>query len=413
MKKASVISNEEQLKLEIVKELFFNVSLSCAGLSMRVGKSLPLVAKAISDLIDAQIVAEIGYAPSNGGRRAVLYSLTKSDKIILAIAMDQLYVRVAAYSLDKELVSQTSVYELELSASDALDKLTALIENYILDKGIDKLQIIGAGIGMPGFIDINLGVNYSFLSTPDGNLQSYLSTSLGFPVFIDNDSSLIALAELKFGAAKGKKNAMVVNISWGVGLGIILNGELFRGHSGFAGEFSHIPLSDNGELCSCGKRGCLETSASLLVVAHKAEEGIKNGRVSVLDKEMKSSSSLTGDLVLQAANNGDQFAIELLMDSGHALGKGFAVLIHILNPETIILSGRGAQVGKLLTTPIQQALYTYAIPRLAESTSLAVSDLGKNAGLLGASALVIEHLGKGVSIDLGKGSSIKKLEYTG
>ncbi len=397
MKKTSSL-NDEQLKNDIVKELFFDGSLSCASLSLKVGKSLPLIAKAITDLTDAGLVREIGYAPSNGGRRAVLYSLVNCSKVIVAVAMDQLSTRIAAYNLDKEVAAEAELFTLNISTPDALDNLVSLVSGYIDSKHLSREDILGIGIGMPGFVDVNAGINHSFLPSGKSSLRDYLADAFDLPVLIDNDSSLIALAEFKFGAAQNKRNAMVVNVSWGIGLGIILNGEMFRGHSGFAGEFSHIPVSDNGELCSCGKRGCLETSASLLTVAKRAEQGITDGRITMLSGLIEGSNELTGDIVLEAANKGDQFAIEILRDAGYALGKGFAVLIHILNPELIVLSGRGASVGKLLTTPIQQSLYTYAIPRLAESTGLAISTLGNDAGLLGASALVIEHLGREVRL---------------
>ena len=137
-----------------------------------------------------------------------------------------------------------------------------------------KNCIIGVGIAMPGFVNIEKGINYSFLFTDNKSISKIIADKVGLPVYIDNDSSLIALAELRFGAVNQKKNVMVLNIGWGVGLGLILNGELFRGHDGFAGEFSHIPLFNNNKLCACGKNGCLETETSLVVLIEKAKEGI-------------------------------------------------------------------------------------------------------------------------------------------
>src|SRR5690606_10574704 len=119
--------------------------------------------------------------------------------------------------------------------------------------------------------------NHSYFHVDNGNLKDYLSDKFEIPVFIDNDSSAIALAELHFGAARGMKEVMVVNMGWGIGLGMIINGSLYRGHNGYAGEFSHIPLSQSDNLCSCGKRGCLEVDASLWVIASKAQEAIENG----------------------------------------------------------------------------------------------------------------------------------------
>lgn len=384
----------DRLKQRILKELYFDKVLSCADLSLRIKKSLPIVAKSINELISDKYVTEVGQGPSSGGRRPVMYSLRPHEKLIVAVAMDQLSTRIVIYDLMHNQLSDIEMIELELNNSTALPGLVSLINSFILKSGFERENIIGVGISMPGFVDVKKGINYSFLDAGGQSLQKYISEKIDLPVYIDNDSCLIALAELKFGKARSKQNVMVINVAWGIGLGMILNGEIFRGHSGFAGEFSHIPTSNEGHLCSCGKRGCLETEASLVVVAKRAIEGIKEGRVSSLQHVLKDNSKLPGDLVMEAANKGDQFAIELLSQAGYAIGKGLAVLIHIINPSAIILSGRGAVVGRILSASIQQSLHKYAIPRLAESTELQISQLGSDAALIGSAALVMEYVGK-------------------
>jgi glucokinase-like ROK family protein len=251
-------------------------------------------------------------------------------------------------------------------------------------------------MGMPGFINVRQGINYTYLNAGGKSLTEYLKDHIGLPVYIDNDSSLIALAEQRFGIAKAQQNVMVINLGWGIGLGMIVNGEIFRGHNGFAGELSHIPLSDDEKLCPCGKRGCLETVASMLVVVEKAIEGIRSGRVTSLKSIDDIPSKSLGDDILTAAGNGDQFAIELLSDAAYKIGKALAILIHIMNPQTIVLSGRGARAGKILLAPIQQALHKYCIPRLAESTQLLISNLGFDAELIGSAVLMMENFDKEV-----------------
>jgi predicted NBD/HSP70 family sugar kinase len=389
--------SSDKVKQQILYELYFEKRMSCSDLSFRIKKSLPVIAKSLNELIEDTFVVEEGYAASSGGRRPIMYSLRARAQLIIAVSMDQLSTRIAIYDLTHNLVADIKTFDLELrNNAEALSSLVRYINAYIKDSKCDKESIIGVGIGMPGFIDVKKGNNYSFLDAGDESLQNRLSTEIGLPVYIDNDSCLIALAELKFGKAKHKQDVMVVNIAWGIGLGMILNGQLFRGHSGFAGEFSHIPTSESGRLCSCGKRGCLETDASLLVLAERAIADIRNGRISSLQHSLKEPSEQAGDAIMKAANKGDQYAIELISDAGYAIGKGLAVLIHIINPEVIVLSGRGAVVGKILTPTIQQAIHKYAIPRLAESTELRISELGINAELVGAAALVMEYVGKGL-----------------
>jgi predicted NBD/HSP70 family sugar kinase len=241
-------------------------------------------------------------------------------------------------------------------------------------------------------VDGKKGVNYSFLDISGEPLTHYITERTGVQTFIENDSSLIALAEFRFGAARNKKSAMVINLSWGIGLGMILNGEIFRGYNGFAGEFSHLPLFSNNKLCSCGKSGCLETEASLLVVVRKAEEGILKGRVTMLDQVLPAENvDQACWAVIAAAEKGDKFAVELLSEAGYNIGRGVAILIHLLNPESIILSGRGSSAGKIWQTPIQQALNEHCIPRLAANANIEISPLGYNAELTGAAALVMEN----------------------
>ena len=244
---------------------------------------------------------------------------------------------------------------------------------------------------MPGFVDSRKGINYSFLPVGSESITEYINTHTGLSTFIDNDSSLIALAELHFGAARRRKNAMVINLGWGVGLGMILNGELFRGQNGFAGEFSHIPIFSNGKFCSCGKTGCLETETSLLVIIEKAKERLKSGRLSVIDAESLENYETAGESIMAAVHSGDRFAVELFSEIGYDIGRGVAILIHILNPEIIILSGRGSTAGKVWQAPIQQALNEHSIPRLADNTIIEMSTLGYEAELIGAAALVMEH----------------------
>ncbi|MEO6962003.1 MAG: ROK family protein [Puia sp.] len=292
-------------------------------------------------------------------------------------------------------VTNVEKFELPLAKNgEALSILIKRIDKHILKSGVKKDKIIGMGIGMPGFIDAEKGLNYSFLETGGKSITKLIGESIGLHVFIDNDSSLIALAELKFGAAHNKKSAMIVNLGWGIGLGMILNGELFKGYNGFAGEFSHIPLFLNNKLCSCGKSGCLETEASLLVVVEKAEKGLKEGQVSMLKQLPKENFEQAAQAILGAAAKGDKFAVELLSEAGYNIGRGVAILIHLLNPEAIILSGMGSSAGKVWQAPIQQALNEHCIPRLAVNTQIEISALGYDAELIGAAALVMENFEK-------------------
>jgi predicted NBD/HSP70 family sugar kinase len=345
-------------------------------------------------MVDEGLLEASGVGRSTGGRRATTYSI-KSDSIyILSVAMDQMISNVSMMDIRNNHIIGIEEFQLVLIDNPfALESLYEKIEEVISKCGVDRNKIIGVGIGMPGFIDFKKGENYSFVSIEGKSVTKYLSEKLQMPVYLDNDSSLIALAEFRFGAARNRNHSMVINIGWGVGLGMILNGELFRGHNGFAGEFSHMPLFNNNKLCQCGKTGCLETESSLMVLLEKAKIGLTDGRLSTLKKDFN-----TGDLekdwkeIVNAAMVGDQFVIKILSEIAYNIGKGVAILIHLINPELVILSGRGAAVGNLWLAPIQQALNEHCIPRLSANTSIGLSSLSDHALLIGCSTLVMEHL---------------------
>ncbi len=385
---------QDHLKKAIFKLLYYNGALSVAELSMHTNKSVPNITSVMGGLLKDGYAIEHGLAPSTGGRRAVTYRLNKKVKVYsIAVAMDQFITRVVVYNLANEAVYPETAFSLPLQDNpDAFQQLCTAIDRYIAAANVKRESIIGVGIAMPGFIDIEKGVNASFFTDDDHlGLRDRLIQRLGLPVYIENDSSAIAIAELNFGAAKGMRDVMVVNMGWGIGLGMIVNGSLFRGHNGYAGEFSHIPLSHSNKLCSCGKRGCMEVDASLLVAVENAKQAIDEGTTSSLQQLFAAPTKSEGDHLIDAARKGDQLAITAISDAAFMMGKGIATLIHIMNPERIVLSGRGAAIGKLLLTPVQRAINEFCIPKLVENTSMVVSKLGYQAELLGAASLVVEN----------------------
>ena len=251
------------LKNLIIKHLYFDKGQSCAELSEVLDKSLPSTSKAINELIEEGLVIEDGYARSSGGRRPIVYSIKADAMYMLTVAMDQFSTRIQLIDLLNNPVADMIIFELRLRDNpNALSHLILQINDYIDNTGFTKDKFAGIGIGMPGFINVNDGINYTYLDADGQSLTQLITLETGIPTYIDSDSSLIALAEQRFGIAKNQKDVMVINLGWGIGLGMIVNDEIYRGHNGFAGEFSHIPLSEDNALCTCGKRGCLEAEAS-------------------------------------------------------------------------------------------------------------------------------------------------------
>jgi len=375
----------------IMRELYYTKSMSCLDLSKSIKKSLPNTTARLNELIAKGVVIENGYAPSTGGRKPVMYSLAGDFMFTLAVAVDQFVVRMVLMNMQHEMTSH--VHEAAINFYENAHftrELTIEIENYLNAAGLERDRIAGIGIAMPGFVDPRKGMNYSITGSPA--IASAIAQKIGIKVYVDNDSSLIGLAEQKFGEAGRVTNAMVINIGWGVGLGMILDGQLFRGATGFSGEFSHIPMFSNNKLCSCGKHGCLETESSLTAIVEKAKERLRKGDLSSLTNKAIENENIEHSfrLIRDAALKGDKLAIGLFSEAGYNIGRGVAILVHLLNPELIVLSGRGASAGKIWEAPIQQAMNEHCIPRLSENTRILISKLGLHAELLGAAALVME-----------------------
>jgi predicted NBD/HSP70 family sugar kinase len=394
-------------KRSLQKHLYFSGALSCAELSTLTNKSLPFTTKYLNELIEEENVVETGYADSTGGRRPLVYSLRPELNYIIAVGIDQLITSIVAFDMHNNPVTPIKKLDLPLKNNpDSLAQLKNAIVDFLNNSGLEKEKIIGVGISMPGFVDVEKGINYMFLPAGNESIVSYIQHEIKIPVLIDNDSSLIGLAELRLGNVRGYKNAMVINIGWGVGLGMILDGKLFRGHNGFAGEFSHIPVfKDNQKICSCGKTGCLETETSLLVIIEKAIAGLKKGKMSVLKDLSFENADESIKAIIGAASRGDTFAVELFSEAGYNLGLGIAILITLLNPELIVLSGRGAAAGKLWLAPIQQAINEHCIPKISEDIQLVISSFRENGDLIGAAALVMENYDNLHSV-----GSLKKME---
>ncbi|KQR66844.1 ROK family protein [Pedobacter sp. Leaf176] len=389
-----IFEKAQRLRSDIIKHFYYKTTLSLADLSSLTQKSLPVVRTVVSNLVSEGYILEKGLAPSTGGRRPSIYVLNpKQQKYLVAVAMEQLTTRLTIYNLSRKTMIPVQYLDLELSKStEDVEILIKFIRKSIDKSKLNRSDILGIGIGMPGFVNPEQGINSSYLPVKEGtSLQDYLRKNLRLPVMIENDSSLIALAELNFGKARELSDVMVVNIGSGTGLGIIINGSLYRGSRGYAGEFSHVPLSDTNNLCSCGKRGCLEVDTSLKVMARKAEKAIEEGAESSMSQLFKDKSTSQIDHFLEAVVAQDPLAISILSHAAFQLGKGLSTLIHILNPECIVLSGRGAKAGKMLLPSIQQAINEFCIPRISDSTSIELSTLSYEAELLAAGSLVIEN----------------------
>ena len=380
-------------KRKIIKQLFLYGAMANTDLGKYVKLSTPKIISLLNELKAEGFVEELGQGNSSGGRRPNLYGNKEDAFYILGLSINLHQTSVFIYNAKNQQVSDEQILSLTISDGISLiDSIVEFTENSIRKNHIPREKILGIGIEMPGLVDSETGVNKTYMVS-DKPLVQVFSDRFGIEVLIENDAKTRAFAELRFGLARSKQNVLVINLDWGLGMGIIVNGKLYKGRDGFAGEFGHIPMVDQGILCKCGKHGCLETIASGTAITLAAREGLKSGRSLMLRQLVKEDlENIDVHQVVQAALMGDQYSISILANVGHWLGKGFAYLIQIFNPELIIMGGGMPEASPFILPPIQQAIHAYCNPELGNEIGIQVSELGSQAGIRGVAALVLEQV---------------------
>jgi predicted NBD/HSP70 family sugar kinase len=391
----SAIQKKNSLhKTKIIKYLYVSGRKTNAEICKHLKISAPTSFYILNELMEDEIVEKQGFGRSIGGRKPDLYGLKANSFYVLAIEINKYKTSISVFDNHHNNVGGIRSFDLEIDNNiETLDKLH-LYANEVFEKsGIDIKKLVAVGISMPGLVDSHTGYNYTYFNYGEKSVRQLLEEKFHCSVFIENDAKAIALAELRFGLAKNKKNVLVLYLDWGIGLGLILNGKLFTGTSGFAGEFGHISIIEDDVLCHCGKRGCLEIVASGASLVRDAKAGVLDGKSIILNEMCSGNLALIDPkLVVAAAVRGDQFAINLLSEVGAKLGKGISLLIQLFNPELIILNGKVAEAGQYITIPIQQSLNTYCLPHLKQQSEIVISEMTENVGIKGAIAVAMENI---------------------
>ncbi|WP_346861969.1 ROK family transcriptional regulator [uncultured Draconibacterium sp.] len=382
-------------KKHILRAIYFNGPLSNSELSKSIKLSTPKINSLLVELIEDGLVEELGRGDSSGGRRPNIYGLVEDGFYVVGITINVTRTIISIFNSCNKEVSGPHYFPIKMQSNiEIFKQVNEKLEEVVKASNIAPNKILVAGIELPGLINQKKGINKTYF--PDiENLFDELKKIFGIPVFFNHDSKVRTFAEMHFGLAKNKKNVLMLQADWGLGLGIIVNGQLYAGKSGFSGEFGHLPLADNGVLCVCGKQGCLETIVSANAIARQAREGIENGNSSLIKELVNQDlSKIDISTVIQAANSGDQFAISLFSKVGEWLGRGMAYLIQIFNPELIIIGGQVAVANQFILAPIQQAIHTFSNRDISNETEIQFSELGPKAGTMGAAAYALERISK-------------------
>ena len=377
------------LKKRIITHYIYNGSSTITDLAKELDLSIPTVTKIINEMCEDGYIDDYGKLETNGGRHPNLYGLNPTSGYFIGVDIKKFAINIALINFKGDMIElkMNQSYKFE-NTQEALEDLCQLISNFIKSLEVDTKKIMNICINISGRVNPESGYSFSMFNFSESPLAEVLSQKLGFHVCIDNDTRAMTYGEYMKGCVEGEKNIIFVNISWGLGIGIIINGKIYAGKSGFSGEFGHVNTFDNEIICHCGKKGCLETETSGSALHRILIERIQNGESSILSKQVNEQKTpLTLDKIIEAVNKEDFLCIEIVEEIGQKLGRYIAGLINIFNPELVIIGGTLSLTEDYLTQPIKTAVRKYSLNLVNKDSAITTSKLKDSAGVIGACML--------------------------
>src|SRR3989304_8290936 len=355
------------------------------------GLSAAAVSGITAELIESGSIFEKEAGDSLGGRRPIPLALNPNGGYVVGFKLAENHITSALTDLNAKVIANRNSQLSGRAMESVILALEEGVKALLQDGPIHKHQLFGVGVGLAGIIDAQNGIlrHSPYFGWRNVPLRDLLQTRLGVSAAVDNDVNTLTLTEQWFGMGQGIDNFLTVTIGRGVGLGMVINGQLYRGARGGSGEFGHTVIDPNGPLCDCGKRGCLE--------AYVADPGLLRDA-----KKKLGIQKLAMDELLVLAEKGDKKAGAIFSSAGETLARGIANLINVFSPALIIISGEGVRAGNLLFDPMRVALGDYVMPGITEDTEIRIDTWDDNAWARGAAGLVLGELFKspiyGVSV---------------
>lgn len=376
------------MKQRILGLCINNGDFSIAELSKELNASIPTVTRLIGELIEDGFLEDLGKTGTSGGRRPSIFGLNQAAGYFVGTDIRRHHVSIAVTNFKGKIVDYKEDVPFTLEGTEeSLRKLSDLIKGNTDTLGIEQEKVLAYGINLTGRVNHETGYSFSYFIGEDKPLSQVLEKELGAPVFLENDSRAMAYGEYICGEANNEKNMIFINLSWGLGMGMIIEGKLSYGKSGYSGEIGHFPMLDNGKICQCGKIGCLETGASGSELHRIFVEKIKEGKVSSISSKFADPEDIDIDDILEALMDEDMLAIECVEEIGSILGQATAGLINIFNPELVVIGGRLSIAKDYLMPPIKSAINRHSLNIVSKDTAIKFSKLGKKGGPIGACML--------------------------
>ncbi len=375
-------------KKHLMQRLIKSGSASIADIAKELELSIPTVTKFVGELIREGYVKDLGKQNTSGGRRPNVYGLNPKSGYFVGMDVQRKKILLATIDFNGNIVSNDESYPYELANTpEALEQLIHILTDYISHLEIDSRKILQVGMNIGGRVNPNTGFSYSYFNFSEKPLTKVLEGRIGIPVSLENDSRAMMYGEFMAGCVKKEKDVLFINLNWGLGAGILIDGKPYYGKSGFSGQIGHICALDNEIICNCGKKGCLETEASGYAIERMLRERIAQGCTTIMSEKLEAHGEFLLSDFVDAVRKEDMLSIEIVEHIGFVLGRWIAGFINILNPEMVIIGGPLSETHEYLRLPIQSAIRKYSLNLVNHDTRLVVSQLGERGGLIGACLL--------------------------
>lgn len=370
-------------------------------IQVRTGLSWGAISNIITDLFNKRVISETKSAESLIGRIPCKFDISNNDNLIIGVDINIEGLTAVLIDLKNRMIKSAKINIIKNDRDGILEQTKQIIHNLIKDSNVNKKKIIGIGVAMQGAVDAEKGISIfspHFRGWQDVPVKDMLEKEFNIPVLVEHDPNCMALSERWMGAANGVNNLLFIRLSMAIGMSIIINGVLYKGLDGSAGEFGHVTMNPSGPKCSCGNYGCLETYVSGNNILQKAIEGIKIGRNTVLSGFLEHMQDLELVNVIEAARQGDDFACGLFDEAGIYLGIGISNLISILNPDLIIIGGEMIKCEDLFLKRTREVISQKAWKN--SRVNLVTSRLENNSAAIGAATIFVQKIFSGEMLDV-------------
>ncbi|KAA3655828.1 MAG: ROK family transcriptional regulator [Chloroflexi bacterium] len=370
--------------------------VSRAELAKQTGLNRSTVSSIVNQLLQNDLVRETELQREGVGRPGMSLTLNPDGGAAIGVELGVDFISVVVSDLLAQVRWRVYVdVDASLGQAVIVNRAEAIIDEVLAETAVSNLPIFGIGVGVPGLVDVQSGViklapNLQWQDVP---IKSMWQERFQLPVHVENEANAAALGEHYFGVAKETNDFIYLSAGVGLGGGIMLQGQLFRGSGGYAGEIGHMTIDVDGALCSCGRRGCWETVVGPRAVERLIRTQIREGADSLLtDMAQGNVETITFDQIVEAAHQGDAVAESALQKVAVSLGIGIANLVNVFNPEMIVLGGRLRLAGELITPTIAQTVQQNSLQHPLDNVKFANSAHGAEACVMGAIALVMDNV---------------------